>query len=136
MGFCSPVKPESTTSITYESAAPLSLEEAIERAQRAFALKQYESAVDLYATALELQCVHNYATVPPGPGSIDLNSYRTEKHGDRAPENADLYFSYGKALLEHAVSQSSVLGKQEAGGEDGEAEAGALPFIVSRMFAR
>lgn len=27
---------------------------------------------------------------------------------------ADLYFAYGKALLENAVSQSSVLGKEQA----------------------
>lgn len=38
---------------------------------------------------------------------------RTEKYGEDAPETADLYFSYGKALLENAVSQASVLGKQE-----------------------
>ena len=37
---------------------------------------------------------------------------RTEKYGEDAPETADLYFSYGKALLENAISQASVLGKQ------------------------
>jgi HAT1-interacting factor 1 len=46
-----------------------------------------------------------------------LCTCRTEQFGDHAPENADLYFAYGKALLEHAISQNTVLGKQ--GGEDG-----------------
>ena len=38
----------------------------------------------------------------------------TKKHGEDAPETADLYFAYGKALLENAISQNSVLGKQNA----------------------
>lgn len=33
--------------------------------------------------------------------------------GDEAPEVADLYFAYGKALLENAISQTSVLGKEQ-----------------------
>lgn len=41
-------------------------------------------------------------------------SCRTEKHGEDAPEAADLYFSYGKTLLENAIAQSSVLGKEQA----------------------
>ena len=36
-----------------------------------------------------------------------------EKYGDDANETADLYFSYGKALLENAISQSAVLGKEQ-----------------------
>ena len=36
-----------------------------------------------------------------------------EKYGDDADETADLYFSYGKALLENAISQSAVLGKDQ-----------------------
>jgi hypothetical protein len=40
-----------------------------------------------------------------------INHYRTGQHGEDAPETADLYFSYGKALLENAISQSSVLGR-------------------------
>ncbi|KAI6024432.1 hypothetical protein EDC04DRAFT_2900085 [Pisolithus marmoratus] len=63
----------------------------LEHARRAFALKKYEQAVELYATALEMQ---------------------TKTHDEDAPEMADLYFSYGKALLENAVSQVSVLGKE------------------------
>lgn len=35
----------------------------------------------------------------------------TTKYGEDGPEMADLYFAYGKALLENAISQSSVLGK-------------------------
>ena len=45
---------------------------------------------------------------------IAFLSCRTEKHGDDAPELADVYFAYGRALLENAISQSSVLGKDQA----------------------
>jgi HAT1-interacting factor 1 len=38
---------------------------------------------------------------------------RTEKLGQDAPETADLYFAYGRALLENAISQSTVLGKEQ-----------------------
>lgn len=38
-------------------------------------------------------------------------SCRTEKHGEDAPEAADLYFSYGKVLLENDTAQSSMLGR-------------------------
>lgn len=38
----------------------------------------------------------------------------TAKYGEDGPEMADLYFAYGKALLENAISQSSVLGKEQA----------------------
>lgn len=37
----------------------------------------------------------------------------TQQLGENAPETADLYFSYGKALLENAIVQSSVLGKEQ-----------------------
>lgn len=69
------------------------IDEALELAKRAFALKKYEQAVEHYATALELM---------------------TAKHGDNAAETADLYFAYGKALLENAITQTSVLGKEQA----------------------
>ncbi len=49
---------------------------------------------------------------------------RTGKYGDNAPEAADLYFSYGKALLENAISQSAVLGKEQAEEELGDTDAG------------
>jgi len=40
---------------TTEQKPQLSVEETIEHAKRAFALRKYEQAVDYYATALELQ---------------------------------------------------------------------------------
>ncbi|KAH9921678.1 uncharacterized protein BXZ73DRAFT_79826 [Epithele typhae] len=64
----------------------LTLDETVEHAKRAFALKKYEQAVEHYTSALELV---------------------TKKHGE------DLYFAYGKALLEYAISQAGVLGKQD-----------------------
>ncbi|KAI0369840.1 hypothetical protein BV20DRAFT_1036313 [Pilatotrama ljubarskyi] len=70
----------------------MSLEDTIEHAKRAFALKKYEQSVEHYASALEIA---------------------TKKFGEKALETADLYFAYGKALLENAIAQSSVLGKQE-----------------------
>ncbi|CCM00751.1 uncharacterized protein FIBRA_02791 [Fibroporia radiculosa] len=83
--------PSSSTPEKSEVTTP-SLEDAVEHAKRAFALRKYEQAVDHYATALELM---------------------TTKYGENAPETADLYFSYGKALLENAISQTSVLGKEQ-----------------------
>jgi hypothetical protein len=55
--------------------------------------------------------------------SYDIDAYwfRTKKFGDDAPETADLYFTYGKALLENAIAQSSVLGKEQPE-EDREGE--------------
>jgi len=47
--------------------------------------------------------------------------YSTTQLGENAPETADLYFSYGKALLENAIGQNSVLGKEQ-GEEAAEAE--------------
>ncbi|KAJ3984848.1 hypothetical protein F5890DRAFT_1235074 [Lentinula detonsa] len=78
-------------------------ENAIEHAKRAFALKKYEQAVDYYATALE---------------------HLSQTLGEDSPEIADLYFAYGKALLENAISQNAVLGKEqpeEEGVEDKKA---------------
>ncbi|KAG9050415.1 hypothetical protein FS837_005488 [Tulasnella sp. UAMH 9824] len=71
------------------------IESEIELAKRAFALRKFEESVEHYATALELF---------------------TEKHGDGAPESADLLFLYGKALLENAISQAGVVGKEETEG--------------------
>ncbi|KAJ7156100.1 hypothetical protein C8R43DRAFT_999365 [Mycena crocata] len=93
-----------------DATPEMSLDAAIEHAKRAFALEKYEQAVDFYATALELM---------------------TKKCGEDAPETADLYFSYGKALLENAISQSSVLGKDqpEDGAEDEPAETTNAPIL-------
>ncbi len=38
---------------------------------------------------------------------------RTDIHGDDAPGIEDLYFAYGKVLLENAIVQNSVLGKEQ-----------------------
>ncbi|KAI0709688.1 hypothetical protein C8T65DRAFT_739864 [Cerioporus squamosus] len=85
---------ETKPAATHEQTeGAMSLEDTIEHAKRAFALRKYEQAVEHYASALELV---------------------TQKHGEKAPETADLYFAYGKALLENAIAQSGVLGKQDA----------------------
>ncbi|KAL5492511.1 hypothetical protein ACEPAI_3958 [Sanghuangporus weigelae] len=91
------------------------VEEYVDKAKRAFALRKYEEAVEHYATALELT---------------------VQKYGDEAPEVADLYFAYGKALLENAISQSGVLGKEQAEetllkeeGPESGADGASKPFI-------
>lgn len=53
-----------------------------------------------------------------GSDALRVRVPRTKKHGEDAPETADLYFSYGKALLENAISQATVLGKEQP--ENGE----------------
>ncbi|KAH9849928.1 hypothetical protein C2E23DRAFT_736250 [Lenzites betulinus] len=86
----------------------MSLDEHIEHAKRAFALKKYEQSVEHYASALEAA---------------------TKQFGEQASETADLYFAYGKALLENAIAQSSVLGKQEPDDalEDSNGASGCRP---------
>ncbi|KAF8623209.1 hypothetical protein AX15_006447 [Amanita polypyramis BW_CC] len=100
MTFCSL---KSETPATDASKVEVTVETAIEHAKRAFALRKYEQAVEHYATALELI---------------------TREHGESAPETADLYLSYGKALLENAISQNSVLGKEQPETEVDEEPAG------------
>ncbi|KAF8518978.1 hypothetical protein BU17DRAFT_48239 [Hysterangium stoloniferum] len=85
-------KSASSTVKEENASAEVSIENSIEQAKRAYALNNYEQAVEHYATALELM---------------------TDKYGDASPECVDLYFAYGKALLENAIAQSSVLGKEE-----------------------
>jgi len=48
--------------------------------------------------------------------------YRSKTHTEDAPEMAEIYFAYGKALLENAIVQNSVLGKDREGGaaEEGQ----------------
>ena len=58
---------------------------------------------------------------------------RTQELGEDSPEIADLYLSYGKALLEHAITQSSVLGKNQPEGEDGEPE-GSSELTFTRAY--
>lgn len=66
-------------------------------------------------------CMHGYSTA----------AIRTTELGEGSPEIADLYLSYGKALLENAVAQSSVLGKNQPEGEGEEAEGSGEPPTVS-----
>lgn len=84
------IEPESNAS---GADTTLTLESAVQQAKRAFALQKYEQSVDLYATALEIA---------------------TENFGEDTPETADLYFSYGRALLENAITSSGVLGKERS----------------------
>ena len=107
-----------------ENTIDMSLETAVEQAKRAFALQKYEQAVDLYTVALEkLYVFRSLASRRASncvfmPASVIL---RTAEVKDDAPELADLYFLYGKALLENAISQAGVLGKdQPAGAEEDE----------------
>ena len=113
-----------------------SVEESLELAKRAFALKKYEQAVDHYATALELMYVsrrgHNKCSLLFPAELILTSRCRTAKHGEDAPEAADLYFAYGKALLENAIVQTSVLGKEQA--EDAlKGEEGRRAILVLRI---
>ncbi|KAF9561223.1 hypothetical protein CPC08DRAFT_722878 [Agrocybe pediades] len=97
------------SSDTKNGTAPAAAVEAtaasfVEQAKRAFALGKYEQAVEHYANALEIV---------------------TKDLGEDAPETADLYFAYGKALLENAIAQSSVLGKEQEQAGDAVEEQGA-----------
>jgi HAT1-interacting factor 1 len=52
-------------------------------------------------------------------------SYRRLKtHAEDEPETADVSFAYGKALLENAIAQNFVLGKDQQQQEGGTAEEG------------
>ncbi|KAH7094189.1 hypothetical protein BKA62DRAFT_760842 [Auriculariales sp. MPI-PUGE-AT-0066] len=71
-------------------AEPKTIESAVELGQKAVALKKWEDAVQYYSQALELI---------------------SAKHGEEPrQEDADVYFSYGRALLETAINSNSVLG--------------------------
>jgi HAT1-interacting factor 1 len=48
---------------------------------------------------------------------------RSKTHTEDAPEMADVYFAYGRALLENAIAQSSVLGKEQQQQQEGGAAA-------------
>ena len=62
---------------------------------------------------------------------FEYEEFSTQQLGENAPETADLYFSYGRALLENAIVQSSVLGKEQR--EDGiqEDNKGNVVFLLS-----
>lgn len=70
------------------------LEDLIARAAAKDAIKDHDSASELYSQATELQ---------------------TELNGEMSPENADLLYAYGKSLYNVAVSKSDVLGSKVAG---------------------
>ncbi|KDQ13013.1 hypothetical protein BOTBODRAFT_175889 [Botryobasidium botryosum FD-172 SS1] len=92
------------------------LESHIELGKRAFALRKYEEAVDHYGSALEL---------------------KTAEGDDSSLEYANLLFVYGKALLENGISQSAVLGKEEAESalkKDDEAGQGSTSNAKSDRF--
>ncbi|KAL9108550.1 MAG: hypothetical protein Q9227_006636 [Pyrenula ochraceoflavens] len=74
------------------------LEDLIAQATSKYAVKDYDAAAELYSQATELQSSLN---------------------GEMAVENADLLFSYGKALYHVAVGKSDVLGTKTAGEKAG-----------------
>ena len=78
---------------------------SLDHAKKAFALRKYEQAVEHYATALELLCVY---ISPSRTGHYLLKRARSQTHAEDAPEMADVYFAYGKALLENALAHASV----------------------------
>ncbi|KZV91518.1 hypothetical protein EXIGLDRAFT_648236 [Exidia glandulosa HHB12029] len=80
--------------------APSTIELAVELARKAAALRKWEEAVEHYSQALEIVA---------------------KEHGENIPaEHADLYFAYGKALLENAISSNAVLGRADDGAEEEE----------------
>jgi HAT1-interacting factor 1 len=134
--------PQPKTTTTDASQPEITVETAIEHAKRAFALRKYEQAAEHYATALEMVCVSLPRVVYYDPTSNAFSTFlflpiissicrRTSEHGDSAPEAADLYLSYGKALLENAIAQTSVLGnKEQPETEADEEPAGTFaPFL-------
>ncbi|KAL5048536.1 hypothetical protein BDW71DRAFT_177934 [Aspergillus fruticulosus] len=70
------------------------LEALIKRAAAKDAMKDYNAAAELYSEATEIQAKLN---------------------GELSLENADLLFTYGKALYNVAISKSDVLGSKVAG---------------------
>lgn len=70
------------------------LEALVKRAAAKDAIKDYNTAAELYSEATEIQAKLN---------------------GELSLENADLLFTYGKALYNVAISKSDVLGSKVAG---------------------
>jgi len=65
----------------------------LQEGSRAFSLHDYETSTSKFGQACEL---------------LD------KQFGELAPQSADAYFMYGKALLQYAIKQSSVLGNKAA----------------------
>ena len=80
------------------------LEQLTAQATAKYAMKDYNTAAELYAFATELQA--------------DL-------YGEMASTNADLLYAYGRCLYHVAVRKSDVLGLSKAAGDDREASNGA-----------
>lgn len=76
-----------------EPATPERLQEITTKAALEYSLKHFSQAAELYSTACQLQ---------------------DELHGEMAPENAELFYLYGRALYKVAVQNSDVLGGQVA----------------------
>ncbi|KAG0240157.1 hypothetical protein BGW41_007139 [Actinomortierella wolfii] len=72
-----------------DPSVELAIQELNEEGSKAFALQDYEKAIEKFSLASEML------------GQL---------YGETSPKNADTLFMYGKALLEHAIQQSSVLG--------------------------
>ena len=88
--------------------APSTIEEAVELARKAGALRKWEEAVEHYSQALEIVYVLYRRALD---AILTRHHCRAKEHGEDIPvEHADLYFAYGKALLENAISSNAVLG--------------------------
>ena len=111
------------------SQPTISVNDALDHAKKTFALRKYEQAVEHYATALELLCVtFTYSPLPfPPTHTLAKKRARSQTHAEDAPEMADVYFAYGKALLENAIAQNSVLGKEQQQQQKQEDGACKLP---------
>ncbi|KAH2024903.1 hypothetical protein KXV65_008825 [Aspergillus fumigatus] len=102
-----PIKLKSTA-----DAKRVQLEDLIARAVAKDAIKDFNAAAELYSQATELQAKLN---------------------GELSLDNADLLFSYGKALYNVAVSKSDVLGSKVAG--EPQVQTNDLPPSGSKSFA-
>ncbi|KAF7586356.1 hypothetical protein BBP40_009040 [Aspergillus hancockii] len=85
------------------------LTDLIERAAAKDAIKDFNTAAELYSEATELQAKLN---------------------GELSLDNADLLYAYGKALYNVAVSKSDVLGTKVAGDAPSENASSSMPASV------
>ncbi|RUS28641.1 hypothetical protein BC938DRAFT_481641, partial [Jimgerdemannia flammicorona] len=82
---------------------------------KSFALQEFEAAMQKCQAAL----LGSFARVNPSRTQYSMhfcrwvsphNPHRDQTYGELAPECGDAYFLYGRALLNYAIQQSSVLG--------------------------
>ncbi|RKP25427.1 mitochondrial carrier domain-containing protein [Syncephalis pseudoplumigaleata] len=106
----------SASDVTVATTDVSDVDQAIKRGNRAFALRQYEEAVQAYGEASQLL---------------------GEQHGQDAPECADVLVLYGRALLHNAVEQSGVLGNDATArastAEDDADHAAAAPMLAKLL---